>query len=107
MAVGEGTGAGSRAARNQDRLQVSAQWLCIVHVLVAENGLFRHIDAAHIYGNEGEVGQGIKESGIAREELFVTSKLWNSEHAPEKVEPAVDETLKNLGLSYLDLYIIQ
>lgn len=64
---------------------------------------YRHIDAAFVYGNENEVGEGIKEAfatGIKREEIFVTSKLWCTHHRePEK---ALDEGLKKLGLDYVD-----
>ena len=71
---------------------------------------YRHIDCAAIYGNEKEVGQALRDSfreGIVRrEELFVTSKLWNSHHAPQDVEPAIRQTLSDLGLDYVDLYLI-
>ncbi|KDE07723.1 alcohol dehydrogenase (NADP+) [Microbotryum lychnidis-dioicae p1A1 Lamole] len=67
---------------------------------------YRHIDAAWIYGNEVEVGQGIVDSQISRSDLFITSKLWNSFHSPERVEKALDETLHNLGVGYLDLYLM-
>ena len=71
---------------------------------------YRHIDCAAIYGNEKEVGQALRDSfreGILRrEELFVTSKLWNSHHAPQDVEPAIRQTLSDLGLDYVDLYLI-
>ncbi|KAM0791867.1 hypothetical protein ACM66B_004124 [Microbotryomycetes sp. NB124-2] len=67
---------------------------------------YRHIDCAWIYKNENEVGQGIKDSGIDRKDLFLTSKLWNSSHSPERVEKALDETLNNLQVSYLDLYLM-
>ncbi|HAX72333.1 MAG TPA: aldo/keto reductase [Firmicutes bacterium] len=66
----------------------------------------RHIDGAAVYGNEISVGQGIKESGVAREEVFVTSKVWNSEQGYEKTLAAFDKTLADLGLEYLDLYLI-
>ncbi|KAF9265167.1 hypothetical protein L218DRAFT_898752 [Marasmius fiardii PR-910] len=67
---------------------------------------YRHIDGAWIYGNEVEVGQALKESGVSREEVWITSKLWNTFHAPEDVEPALDESLHRLDTEYLDLYLI-
>ncbi|KAI6867847.1 Aldo/keto reductase [Hortaea werneckii] len=65
---------------------------------------YRHIDAALIYGNENEVGQGIKDSGVAREEIFITSKLWNTHH-PNASE-GLQKTLDALGTDYVDLYLI-
>lgn len=67
---------------------------------------YRHIDAAAIYGNEESVGKAIANSGVKRGELFVTSKLWNDEHGYESTLRAFDKTLKDLGLEYLDLYLI-
>lgn len=71
---------------------------------------YRQIDAAWIYQNEQEVGQGLGESieagVVSREEIFVTSKLWNTFHAPEDVEKGCQETLDALGLDYLDLYLM-
>ncbi|PPQ63603.1 hypothetical protein CVT24_004463 [Panaeolus cyanescens] len=67
---------------------------------------YRHIDDAWIYGNEAEVGAAIKESGIPRDQIWITSKLWNTFHKPEDVEPALDESLSRLGTNYLDLYLI-
>lgn len=67
---------------------------------------YRHIDGAAIYRNEEEVGRGWKASGVPREEIFLTSKLWNSRHAPVEVKKAIDKTLKELGTDYLDLFLI-
>ncbi|GAA2095710.1 aldo/keto reductase [Microlunatus panaciterrae] len=67
---------------------------------------YRHIDTAAIYGNEEGVGQAIAESGIPREELFVTTKLWNANHAHHDAINAAQESLKKLGLDYVDLYLI-
>ncbi|KAL4941648.1 hypothetical protein BDV06DRAFT_235971 [Aspergillus oleicola] len=67
---------------------------------------YRHIDAAAVYGNEREVGNGIKASGVQREEIFLTSKLWNTHHEPQHVEEAVDKSLSDLQTDYLDLYLI-
>lgn len=67
---------------------------------------YRLIDTAAIYGNEHEVGEGIKRSGISRAELFITTKLWNSHHDPVDVEIALDESLNKLGLDYIDLYLM-
>ncbi len=71
---------------------------------------FRHFDCAERYRNEREVGEalqaGIVAGRIAREDIFVTTKLWNSNHRPERVEPAFEASLERLKLSYLDLYLI-
>ncbi|KAK3820595.1 MAG: NADP-dependent oxidoreductase domain-containing protein [Linnemannia elongata] len=75
-------------------------------VKVALDAGYRHIDAAWIYGNEKEVGEAIRESNIPREQLFVTTKLWNNSHRPEDVLPALETSLKNLGLEYVDLYLM-
>ncbi|KAI0942030.1 hypothetical protein AcV7_002570 [Taiwanofungus camphoratus] len=65
---------------------------------------YRHIDCAWMYGNEKEVGEGIRRSGVPRSEIFITSKLWSTHH--RRVEAALDETLSNLGTDYLDLYLV-
>lgn len=79
-------------------------------VLEALRAGYRHIDCAQMYKNEREVGQALDYAfrfGIVkREEIFVTSKLWNSDHAPARVEAAINRTLANLQLKYLDLYLI-
>jgi alcohol dehydrogenase (NADP+) len=71
---------------------------------------FRHFDCAERYRNEREVGEalqaGLAAGGIAREDIFVTTKLWNSNHRPERVEPAFEASLDRLRLNYLDLYLI-
>lgn len=71
---------------------------------------FRHFDCAERYRNEREVGKalqaGLASAGIAREDIFVTTKLWNTNHRPERVEPAFEASLDRLGLKYLDLYLI-
>lgn len=71
---------------------------------------YRHLDSAADYGNEEAVGNGIRQvldAGLCRrEDLWVTSKLWNTYHRPEHVRPACEKTLRDLGLEYLDLYLI-
>lgn len=65
---------------------------------------YRHIDTAKIYGNEEDVGRAIKDSGIPRSEIYVTTKLWNSDQA--KAHRAFEESLNRLALEYVDLYLI-
>ncbi|XP_068755605.1 aldo-keto reductase family 1 member A1-like isoform X1 [Montipora capricornis] len=77
--------------------------------IAVENG-YKHIDGAHIYGNEDEIGETLteifNEGKIKREDLFIVSKLWCNSQAPEDVLPACQTTLKHLQLKYLDLYLI-
>ncbi|AZU61705.1 aldo/keto reductase [Neobacillus mesonae] len=70
-----------------------------------KNG-YRSIDTAAVYKNEEGVGKGILESGVPREELFITSKVWNSDQGYESTLDAFETSLKKLGLDYLDLYLI-
>ena len=71
---------------------------------------YRHIDCAAIYGNEAEIGQAFsdafKKGDVSREELWVTSKLWNNAHLKDDVRPGLEKTLKDLQLDYLDLYLM-
>ncbi|MFX0093165.1 MAG: aldo/keto reductase, partial [Candidatus Hodarchaeota archaeon] len=67
---------------------------------------YRLIDTAKIYRNERTVGEAIRKSSIPREELFITTKLWNSDHGYESTIAACKESLKQLDLSYIDLYLI-
>jgi glycerol 2-dehydrogenase (NADP+) len=64
---------------------------------------YRHLDCALIYQNENEVGLGIKDSGIPRSEIFITSKVWNTDQP--NVAQGLEKTLKALGTDYLDLYV--
>lgn len=78
-------------------------------VEIAVRNNYRHLDLARVYENQDEVGAALKKvipSVVKREELFITSKLWNNSHKPEEVEKALDETLRQIGTDYLDLYLI-
>ena len=84
--------------------------LTITATRAAMEAGFRHFDCAERYRNEREVGTalrtGLAAGEIARENIFITTKLWNSNHRPERVEPAFEASLVRLGLAYLDLYLI-
>ena len=67
---------------------------------------YRHIDTAEMYGNEREVGEGLRASGLDRGDVFVTSKLNNSFHEPDDARRAFDETLSELGFDYVDMFLI-
>ena len=84
--------------------RISAGRKCEAAVLAAFEAGYRHIDTASFYGNEESVGTAIRASGLRREEVFVTTKLWNSDHAsPER---GLEASLRKLKLDYLDLYLI-
>ena len=67
---------------------------------------YRLIDTASLYENEREVGKGVRESGVPRKDVFVTTKLWNSDHGYDRAVQACDRSLRLLGLEYIDLYLI-
>ncbi|HOO03505.1 MAG TPA: aldo/keto reductase [Methanomassiliicoccales archaeon] len=67
---------------------------------------YRHIDTASFYENEEAVGRAVRESGVPREEVFITSKVWNTEQGFEETLNAFDRTLQRLGMDYLDLYLV-
>lgn len=75
-------------------------------VLAALKAGYRYIDTAAVYKNEESVGRAIKDSGLAREELFITTKLWNGNHTYEEAQAAFARSMERLGLDYLDLYLI-
>ena len=72
----------------------------------ALNNGYRHIDCAKAYENEVEVGEAIKYSKVDRHEIFITSKLWNTNHRPENVEKGLNSSLENLNVKYLDLFLM-
>jgi diketogulonate reductase-like aldo/keto reductase len=75
-------------------------------VLCALEAGYRHIDTAAVYGNEAPVGAAIQESGIPRDQIFVTTKLWNSDHGYDKSMRALEASLRRLHLDYVDLYLV-
>lgn len=75
-------------------------------VLTALKLGYRHIDTAALYANEADVGRAVRDSKIARSEIFVTTKLWNSDHGYDQARKAFDSSLSRLGLDYIDLYLL-
>lgn len=75
-------------------------------VLNALEAGYRHIDTARIYDNEVDVGQAIRESGIPRKEIFITTKLWNADQGSDKTRKALENSLDRLGIDFVDLYLI-
>lgn len=67
---------------------------------------YRHVDTARVYGNEADVGAAVKAAMVPRDQLFVTTKLWNSDHGYDSALRAIDESLQRLGMDYVDLYLI-
>ncbi len=75
----------------------------VIHAFAAG---YRLIDTAMIYGNENAVGEAFRDSGLSREDVFITTKLWREHHGFEKATRAFERSLRNLGLDYVDLYLI-
>lgn len=86
--------------------QITDEALCKDSVLTALHTGYRLIDTAACYGNEQAVGTAIRESGLARKEVFLTSKVWIQDAGYEKTKASFEKTLKNLGTDYLDLYLV-
>lgn len=80
--------------------------ICIESVREAIAAGYTHIDTAAVYANERSVGEGIRRSGVPREKLFITSKVWNSERGYDKTLKACEKSLSDIGTDYLDLYLI-
>ncbi|UZI26753.1 aldo/keto reductase [Streptomyces sp. VB1] len=85
--------------------QIPPDETCETTLAALETG-YRHIDTAQMYGNEKEVGQAVRESGLDRADVFVTSKLNNGAHAPEEALRAFDRSMEELDLGHLDLFLI-
>ena len=86
--------------------QVTDEAICKASVLAALKSGYRLIDTAACYGNERAVGQAVKESGLARSDMFLVSKVWIQDAGYEKTLASFEKTLENLGTDYLDLYLI-
>lgn len=79
---------------------------CVDRVRDALEIGYRHIDTARMYDNEAEVGQGVRESGLARDEVFVTTKVWHDSLGKGQVRASAEGSLKRLGMEYVDLFLI-
>jgi diketogulonate reductase-like aldo/keto reductase len=86
--------------------QISSGGTCLRALTRALRCGYRHIDTAAFYGNEADVGRAVREAGIARDEVFVATKLWNSDQGYEATLKAFDRSLSRLGLETVDLYLI-
>lgn len=80
--------------------------VCREATLCALQTGFRHIDTASLYGNEAEVGQAVQQSGVPREQLFITTKVWNTERGYGRTLRSFQESLDKLGMEYVDLFLI-
>lgn len=83
-----------------------AQNIAVDLVKNALDAGYRRIDTAALYGNEAEIGQGVRESGLAREEIFVTTKIWNDRQGYDEALKAIDESLDRLNIGYVDMLLI-
>ncbi len=79
---------------------------CVEGVADALAAGYRHVDTARMYGNEEDVGQGLRSSGVDRSEVWLTTKVWPDDLAPERVRASLEDSLRALGTDYLDLYMI-
>jgi 2,5-diketo-D-gluconate reductase B len=79
---------------------------CSAAVPAALEAGYRHIDTAQIYGNEAEIGAALAESSVSREELFLTTKIWNDQHAADRVVASTEDSLRRLRTDYVDLLLI-
>ncbi|MDK7375681.1 aldo/keto reductase [Weeksella virosa] len=75
-------------------------------VITALEAGYRHIDTAAVYGNEKSIGRALRDFGLPRKEIFLTTKLWNTDRSPEKVKQALHDSMEKLQVDYLDLYLI-
>ncbi|GET91375.1 aldehyde reductase, putative [Leishmania tarentolae] len=91
-------GIGTAGAKDSHEVVQNIKW--------AVNAGYRHIDTAHLYKNENCIGQGIRECGVPRSEIFVTTKLWNYDHGYDSALAAFEQSRQALGVEYVDLYLI-